>query len=133
VATADYNRDGRVDLLVTQNSGPAKLFQNKSARPGLRLRLLGPPENPLALGASVRLGNENGWGPVMEVKAGAGHLSQNSSTLVLTLPETAGAPDRIEARWPGGYVSQYTWKPKGGATQPKEIWFNQIGRSREIW
>ncbi len=133
VATADYNRDGRVDLLVTQNSGPAKLFQNKSARPGLRVRLLGPPENPLALGASVRLGNENGWGPVMEVKAGAGHLTQNSSTLVLTLPEAAGAPDRIEARWPGGYVSQYTWKPKGGAAQPKEIWFNQIGRSREIW
>lgn len=133
LAVSDFNRDGRSDLAVTQNSGPVVLLQNQTTSTGIRIRLLGATENPLAVGASVRLGNAKGWGPAMEVKAGGGHLSQHSPTLVMTLSEELGAPDRIQSRWPGGYTTEYQWDPKSDGTQPKEIWFNQLGRSRLIW
>jgi len=41
-ALADFNEDGRVDFVVTQNGAPTKLFQNVTAKPGLRVRLTGP-------------------------------------------------------------------------------------------
>ena len=53
-AVADFNHDGRLDLVVTQNHGPTRVYQNRSAKPGLRVRLLGKPNNPDAIGASVR-------------------------------------------------------------------------------
>ena len=43
-AYADYNGDGRLDLVVTQNAAATKLFTNRGARPGLRVRLLGAAE-----------------------------------------------------------------------------------------
>ena len=44
-AAADYDGDGRVDLLVAQNSQETKLYHNVAAKPGLRVRLIGPPGN----------------------------------------------------------------------------------------
>jgi hypothetical protein len=38
-AVGDFNQDGRVDLLVSQNSAAFKLYENIGARPGLRVRL----------------------------------------------------------------------------------------------
>src|SRR6185436_7620486 len=53
-AAADYDSDGRVDLIVTQNGAAARLYHNLSAEPGLRVRLTGSPKNPDAIGATVR-------------------------------------------------------------------------------
>src|SRR5205085_10368361 len=36
-ALADFNEDGRVDLVVSQNGAATRLFQNMAARPGLRV------------------------------------------------------------------------------------------------
>ena len=54
-ALADFNEDGRVDLVVTQNGAATCLFQNVTAKPGLRVRLVGPPGNPTGVGAMIRL------------------------------------------------------------------------------
>src|SRR3989449_11510678 len=40
-AFADYDGDGRTDLVVSQNGGETKLYHNEHARPGLRVRLRG--------------------------------------------------------------------------------------------
>src|SRR6185503_9213662 len=40
-ALADFNEDGRVDLVVTQNGAPTRLYQNVTGKPGLRVRLAG--------------------------------------------------------------------------------------------
>jgi hypothetical protein len=102
-ATTDFDRDGRIDLAVSQNAAATKLFHNVAARPGLRVRLAGPPGNPEGLGAQMRLIFPTGPGPVREVHAGSGYLSQDSSLCVLSMPE---APSSIWVRWPGGKTIQ---------------------------
>jgi hypothetical protein len=98
-ALADFDNDGRVDLIVTQNSAATRLFRNTTARPGLRVRLQGVAGNLDALGTRLRVKYAAGFGPMREVQAGSGHWSQNGSTQVLGL---SGEPVAVEVFWPGG-------------------------------
>jgi hypothetical protein len=102
-AAADFDEDGRVDLVVGQNGGATRLLRNATAKPGLRVRLAGPAGNPRGIGAVVRLKFGERYGPAREVHAGSGYLSQDSATLVLGLPAAASG---IWVRWPGGKVSE---------------------------
>jgi hypothetical protein len=97
-AFADFDGDGRLDLAVSQNGGPTKLFRNRAAA-GLRVRLAGPPGNPHAIGAQVRLLYGNRAGPVREIQAGSGYWSQNGAIQVMG---RAGEPTALWIRWPGG-------------------------------
>jgi len=99
-ALCDYDGDGRVDLVVTQNGAETKLFHNTGAHPGLRIALRGPPGNSTGIGAQVRLiFGQQGPGPVREIHAGSGYWSQDSAVTVLAIPEP---PTQIQVRWPGG-------------------------------
>jgi len=98
-AYADFDGDGRLDLAVSQNGGPTKLFRNAGAAPGLRVRLVGPPGNPAAVGAQIRLEYGDRAGPVREIQAGSGYWSQNGAVQVLG---RAGRPTALWVRWPGG-------------------------------
>jgi hypothetical protein len=100
---ADYDRDGRLDLAVTQNGAATRLFHNRGAKPGLRVRLMGASANPDAIGARVRMVYADGLGPAREVQAGAGYLSQNGAVQVLGL---RAQPTHIWVRWPGGTESR---------------------------
>ena len=102
-AVSDFNEDGRADLVVTQNGAATRLFMNLGAKPGLRVRLQGPPSNPTAVGATVRLRFGDRLGPAREVHAGSGYLSQDSPVLILGTPEP---PTGIIVRWPGGKSTQ---------------------------
>ena len=101
-AVADYDGDGRVDLVVSQNGGVTKLYHNTQARPGLRVRLRGRPANPAGIGAQMRLRFPGRSGPVRELHAGSGYWSQDSAVPVLATPE---APLEIWVRWPGGRIT----------------------------
>jgi len=107
-ALSDYNQDGRVDLVVTQNGAQTKLFRNTRARPGLRVRLHGPPGNPTAVGAVLRLRRGESFGPARELHAGSGYWSQDSPVQVLAMPEPA---TQLEVRWPGGRRTQVDLPP----------------------
>jgi hypothetical protein len=98
-ALADYDGDGRVDLVVTQNGAATKLYHNVGARPGLRVRLKGPRGNPAAVGAQLRLIYGERKGPVREIHAGSGYWSQDGAAQVLGMAET---PTQLWVRWPGG-------------------------------
>jgi len=98
-AVADFNGDGRVDLAVTQNGAATKLFQNIGAKPGLRVRLMGPAGNPLGIGATMRLKFGEHFGPAREIHGGSGYWSQGSAVQVLAAPESA---TELWIRWPGG-------------------------------
>lgn len=102
-AAADFDHDGRVDLAVTQNCAPTRLFRNKSSSPGLRVYLRGAAHNPQGIGAAVRVRRSGRWSGVREVQCGGGYWSQNGATLVFA---TKDRDIEIEVRWPGGGLSR---------------------------
>jgi hypothetical protein len=98
-ALCDYDHDGRVDLVVTQNGNQTRLFHNVGAKPGLRVRLLGPAGNPCGIGAVMRLDYGDRLGPAREVHGGAGYWSQDGAVQVLGMTKE---PVGLWVRWPGG-------------------------------
>src|SRR6185503_9563510 len=98
-ALADFDEDGRIDLVVSQNAAETKLFHNETARPGLRIRLRGAGQNVAGIGSVIRLGFQGKPGPAREVRAGAGFGSQDSPVAVLG---TQVAANQVHVRWPGG-------------------------------
>ena len=99
-ALADYNHDGLVDVVVCQNNGPTRLFMNQSAQRGLRVTLHGPPGNPEAVGAQIRVRYADGRsGPSRSIAGGSGYWSQDATTQVLGCAER---PAALWIRWPGG-------------------------------
>jgi hypothetical protein len=100
-AYADFDGDGRLDVAVSENGGPTRLFHNIGATPGLRVRIAGPPGNPTGIGTQMRLryADTLGRGPVREVQAGSGYWSQNGAVQVLG---RNGRPTALWVRWPGG-------------------------------
>ena len=103
-ALADFDGDGRVDLVVGQSGQATRLFHNESGRPGLRVRLVGPPGNLAAFGAQMRLRDARGAGPVREIHGGGGYWSQDDAVQVLGLRES---PQELWVRWPGGKTLTY--------------------------
>lgn len=111
-AVADYDADGRPDLVVTQNGAATRLFRNRGGRPGLRVRLAGPAGNPEGIGAVVRVRSAQGLGPAREIHGGSGYWSQDSPVPVLALPAD---PVALEVLWPGGRTRSVPIPP--GATE----------------
>jgi hypothetical protein len=101
-ALGDFDGDGRVDLVVSQNGGETKLYQNVLGKPGLRVRLAGPPGNPDGIGAMMRLVFGGRMGAAREIHGGSGYWSQDSVVQVMGCPET---PTQIWIRWPGGKIT----------------------------
>ncbi|HXD49755.1 MAG TPA: CRTAC1 family protein, partial [Gemmatimonadaceae bacterium] len=108
-AFADFDGDGRTDLAVSQNGAATRLFWNRGAKPGLRVRLRGEASNPDGIGAQMRVVYGNAMGPVREVQASSGYWSQNGAVQVLGLSRT---PTAVWVRWPGGAVTR-TAVPSG--------------------
>jgi len=99
----DYDGDGRLDLAVSQNGAATRLFHNRGAKPGLRVRVQGLPANPDGVGTQLRIVYGDRMGPVREIQAGSGYWSQNGAVQVFGL---AATPTAVWARWPGGSESR---------------------------
>jgi hypothetical protein len=107
-AAGDFDLDGRIDLVVTQRAGATALLHNRRARPGWGLRLEQPGPNPMAIGAVVRAEFGNSSGPAIEIRAGSGWWSQDSSRVLIT---GATPPTAVHVRWPGGLQQRHLWSP----------------------
>lgn len=121
-ALGDFDADGRVDLAVTQNASATRLFRNLKGRPGLRVRLEGPPGNPLGIGAVLRLKEGTRLGYAREIHAGSGYWSFDSPVQVLG---SSGTPDGLEVHWPGGKRTAYDLP-----AEAKEVVVNWQGELR---
>ena len=109
-ALCDYDGDGRVDLVVSQNGAATHLLHNRGAKPGLRVRLKGPDGNRDGVGAVIRLGfGNNQWGPAREIHAGSGYWSQDSMVQILGLPQP---PTQLQVHWPGGKITTTDLTPQ---------------------
>ena len=108
-AVADFDGDGRMDLVVAEHAGRTRLLRNQSGMPGVRVRLRGPKGNPDAVGATVRLRYGDRASRALEIHAGGGYWSQDSATVVLA---ASTFPSAVLVRWPGGQMQDWPW-PSG--------------------
>ena len=104
-ATADFDGDGRLDLVLSNLDSSPALFWNRSSDGNqyLRVRLVGTGGNRLAVGAQVRV-RAGDLLQLREVQSGGSYLSQSELVLHFGLANHARA-DSVEVRWPTGSTS----------------------------
>lgn len=110
-AYGDIDRDGDLDVLITENGGPVHLWRNEviPRRQGdvhvLRVHLEGAPLNRDALGArlvAVAGGRRQEW----FVRTGSSYLSQSEKTATFGLG-AATRVDTLRVYWPGGRMEVF--------------------------
>jgi tetratricopeptide (TPR) repeat protein len=104
IITGDFDNDGAVDLLITQNHGPAVLLRNEGGNQNhwMRLALKGLNDNKSAIGTKVEVfagGNRQKF----EIYGSNGYLGQNSPYLTVGLGDAKDA-DVVRMLWPTGVL-----------------------------
>lgn len=101
-AFADFDGDGRVDVVTTRLDGPAILFANRSARQNhwLALKLVGTRSNRDAIGAKLHLFTNSGqqWN---HVTTAVGYASASDRVVHFGLGAETQVK-RLEISWPSG-------------------------------
>lgn len=99
----DVNNDGGIDILVTNNNGPARLLLNTSPNRGhwILLRLEGVRSNRSAYGSTVQLVRRNGTSIQRWVRGDGSYLAANDPRVHFGLGNTTEV-EQIQVRWPAG-------------------------------
>ena len=97
-AFADFNNDGRIDVVVSALREPAELWENVSPDDNhwITLKLVGTKSNRDGIGARVRIGNQ-----VNHMTTAVGYASSSNFGVHFGLGKTEKI-DAIEIKWPGG-------------------------------
>lgn len=104
-ASADYNRDGHIDIFVaTHSNDKNKLFCNQSNENNhfINIKLVGTYSNKSAIGSTIKI-TANGQSQYRQVLPVQGLGSQNSLRQHFGLG-SATTVATIEIKWPSGYV-----------------------------
>ncbi len=99
LATADFDRDGDLDLALNRLNDPALLYRNTATQPRVGVRLEGKEPNTQGIGAQLKLTG----GPVpqtREMEAGGDYLSSAAPYVVFAATE--GAQHTLTITWPDG-------------------------------
>lgn len=104
-AWGDFDNDGRPDLLLCENAGPARLLRNVTPAGAhwLGVRLVGRGGNRNGYGAEIKLVSagttQRRW-----VRSGGSYLSHSDSRALFGLGD-GGALERLEVKWPSGKIT----------------------------
>jgi len=98
-AHADIDNDGRLDILLTTNGGPAYLYRNtvETSNNAIRIKTVGTRSNRDGIGAVVKVNGSN-W---QMVRSGSSYCSQSELTLTFGLGKAPQA-NTVEITWPSG-------------------------------
>jgi tetratricopeptide (TPR) repeat protein len=104
IVAGDYDNDGAVDLVITQNHGLAVLLRNEGGNKNnsLRVALKGLNDNKSAIGTKVEV-FAGGLRQKFEVYGSSGYLGQNSPYLTIGLGQAKEA-DVVRMLWPTGVL-----------------------------
>ena len=107
VAFADFDNDGRVDAVVTQLNGPAKLFHNITAGDAhwLAVQLRGTRSNRQGLGATLHVRLPDGRDLYNHATTAVGYGSSSEPLVRFGLGANQEA-EELEVRWPGGGIQK---------------------------
>ena len=99
----DVNNDGGIDILVTNNNGPARLLLNTAPNRGhwILVQLQGVRSNHSAYGSTVELFRKDGTSVQRWVRGDGSYLAANDPRVHFGLGKAAEV-DRITIRWPAG-------------------------------
>lgn len=100
-ATADFDNDGDLDLVVNNGDAPMSIYRNRSTEGNsVRIRLKGTASNRFGIGATVRL-KAAGLDQVRYLTAARGWLSSSEPALHFGLGN-AEEVDSLTVDWPSG-------------------------------
>ena len=108
LAIGDIDNDGRIDVVVSTNDGPAHLLRNETPTQNhwLTLKLVGHKSNRDAIGAEVKLVTGSGSQFATVTTAGS-YLSSSDKRVHFGLGPDSAA-QLIEIRWPSGILQKVT-------------------------
>jgi hypothetical protein len=103
----DFDNDGDLDVLVSTNNGPAKLFRNDGGNRSrfVRVKAIGRRSNRDGIGARVTVTLPGGTKLWQYVHTGSSYCSQSDTALTFGLGAVQGV-ESIEVEWPSGQVDR---------------------------
>jgi hypothetical protein len=106
LAVGDYDNDGDLDVLVTNNGQAPQLLRNESGnrKHWIELRLIGSKSNRDGIGAAVKV-TTGGRTQYDQAKGGMSYQSAHDPRLHFGLGD-ATSVDSIEVKWPTGAVDR---------------------------
>ena len=136
-ALADFDHDGRVEMVLKNRNGPQLRFLKNvmpQLAPAIAFRLLGKKSNRDAIGAAVTIETSVGR-QTKFVQAGSGFLAQHTKELFFGLGDAKG-PIQATVRWPSGLeqqipdlpVNHRIWIEEGSAAVRKETFASPANR-----
>jgi enediyne biosynthesis protein E4 len=111
-AYGDFDRDGDLDILLTENHGPARLYRNDGGNRNnfISIRTKGMKSNRDGIGAVVRIESAGGkqWNMV---RSGSSYCSQSDLALTFGLGKDTSV-SAIEIEWPSGQMDRIANAPR---------------------
>lgn len=107
-AYGDYDRDGDLDILVTENRGGVHLWRNELSEGGhfLRVHIEGREGNRDGLGTQITA-YADGLRIERRVRTGSSFMSQFEKTVTFGVGDRAHV-DSLVVRWPSGRINRFS-------------------------